>query len=183
MSVLFLMTDSTVSRRVFKLYSLVTFPAVDDVVFPSEREAAFVMIERHGFPRGLAMAALAILALLSLVFVVFLVTGITIGRRFVTVKKSLVAARTGQSHVFTSERIRGVPIMIEKRLFPVLLLVAIAAVFAVCALMFVILLMTGITHRGCGPSIQRLLMTSVALGLLMSSAQGVLGIFIVIESK
>ena len=160
-----------------------TLATVKDIVLPAQGEAGLVVVERHGFPGCFTMAGLALFAFLPLMFIVLLVADITLRRGLVLIDMAFVAAVASQPHVFPSERIFRLPVVIKEDVFPLLLVVAIPAHVPEGSFMFIVFLVTGHTVGRGLVLIEQSFVTAYAGRGSMFSAQGVFRIPVVIESK
>ena len=145
-------------------------------------EAGQVVIENNTVaPAGHLMAALTLLAFLSLVNIIRLVAAETGGRQIFIVN---VAAMTGVAQQLLMLALQwkpGVMLVIEAAFFPLFLVVAGLAFFAVATMVHIVVTMAVDTDRSRFPVLDRVLVTGLTADIGVPALQAKFCVFIMIE--
>ena len=145
-------------------------------------EAGQVVIENNTVaPAGHLMAALTLLAFLSLVNIIRLVAAETGGRQVFSVN---VAAMTGVAQQLLMLALQwkpGVVLVIEATFFPLFLVVAGLAFFAVATMVRIVVAMAVDTDRSRFPVLDRILVTGLTAHIGVPALQAKFCVFIMIE--
>jgi hypothetical protein len=120
------------------------------------------VVEVPQFPIPSIVAVFAPGTQLSTVGVAAFMAGIAVCGGFVPIESPLVTTVAGHHPMLAEQRIFGVPIMIERWRFPLLLRMAFLAFLTKTGVMDVILFVAGITVRRRLVSIERALVTTLA---------------------
>ena len=169
MLVVFLVAGIAIHWRVFVAIVGMAVFACNRRMLVAELIAGFVVVEAQVFPAAVGMAIGAGDAGLSFVFVVFLVAGIAVHRGvFIAIVGVAVFARNRR--MLIAKLVAGF-VVIEARVFPRVLGVAISAGGAGFLLMLVVFLMAAVTIRRSLPVFRLGFMTGLALDFLRVSVR------------
>lgn len=171
-----------------ELRRLVTLLALGLDMLAQQRELGLVVVKANvvALPTALVVAVLALLALLAVMLIVLLVAGIALRRRFVAESRRGMAFVALRILVLEFQGILGVLVVIEARVFPVFLVMALVALIAQVAVvpLVVIRFLVAVVAN-----LRQLLlvkftgMALVALDLKVLEAQRILGVLIVIKKR
>ena len=147
-----------------------------------QREAGQVMVKNNTVsPAGRLMTALTLLAFLSPVNIIRLVTVKTLYRQFVLVKITSMAGVAQQLLMFSLQWKVGATLVIEAAFFPLCLVVAGLAFFAITAMVRIVSAMACNTGRSRFFVLDRVLVTGITADIGMSALQAKIRILIMIE--